>query len=290
MSFVELTQLRYFYEAACSQHITKSAEKLNVAQPALTKSIRKLEQELGVPLFVRRGRNVFTTPYGEYLRDRVEPILQAVDSLARDMESMAREEEHTIRLSVNAASTMVTQAVIDYKKINPEAHFQLMSKFENGMFDVEISTEPSDGRSVRDDSIEYLFTERIFLAVPKVEKYMGKSSIRLTEVRSENFISLSGSKPLRAVCEAICRDEGFSPNIIFESDSPTAVKNMIGANVGVGFWPEFSWGIVDNEHVILLPIDSPSCKRDIVLRCNELKRDSEHVRQFFEFLKGYFVV
>lgn len=55
---MELQQLRYFDEVARTQHVTNSAKKLNVAQPALTQSIRRLERELGVTLFERVGRNV----------------------------------------------------------------------------------------------------------------------------------------------------------------------------------------------------------------------------------------
>ena len=68
---MELQQLRYFDEVARTQHVTNSAKKLNVAQPALTQSIRRLERELGVTLFERVGRNVRLTACGDALQKRV---------------------------------------------------------------------------------------------------------------------------------------------------------------------------------------------------------------------------
>ena len=65
---MELQQLRYFDEVARTQHVTNSAKKLNVAQPALTQSIRRLERELGVTLFERVGRNVRLTACGDALQ------------------------------------------------------------------------------------------------------------------------------------------------------------------------------------------------------------------------------
>ena len=61
---MELTQLRYFAAVAELQHVTRAAERMHVAQPAITKSIHRLEDELGVPLIASRGRNIVLTDYG----------------------------------------------------------------------------------------------------------------------------------------------------------------------------------------------------------------------------------
>ena len=66
---MELTQLRYFLEVARNEHMTKSAEKLHIAQPSLTKTIHNLEDELGVPLFVPNGRNIVLSEYADILRN-----------------------------------------------------------------------------------------------------------------------------------------------------------------------------------------------------------------------------
>ena len=73
---MELTQLKYFYAVAENLHVTKTAEQLHIAQPALTQSIRRLENELGYPLFAAKGRNIILTEYGRYLKEQLAPLLR----------------------------------------------------------------------------------------------------------------------------------------------------------------------------------------------------------------------
>lgn len=283
---MELSQIRYFLEAAKTQHITKSAEKLHIAQPALTKSIHKLEDEIGVPLFARKGRNIVLTVYGKFLQKELTPIISSLDNIPTAIKEMAKIEKQTVRLSVQAASTMITQAIIEYKKIYPQVNFHLIQNPDDELFDIEITTNLFYNNNIEQDNI-FVCTENIFLAVPNTEKYMNKTSIELTEVKEEGFISLFGSKQLRSICDKFCHHAGFEPKIIFDSDSPYAVKNMIAANMGVGFWPEFTWGKVDNTQVRLLKIINPICKRDIIITYKNPETDSSVAESFFEFLKSY---
>ena len=113
---MELTQLRYFAEAARLQHITRAAEQLHIAQPALTQALHRLEAELEVPLFVQRGRGVVLTPYGELLKERAQEILRSADALKGEMQQMAKTQSSTVHMNVLAASYIVTEAVIGFKQ------------------------------------------------------------------------------------------------------------------------------------------------------------------------------
>lgn len=285
---MEMTQLRYFLEVAESQHMTASAEKLHIAQPALSQAIKRFERELGVPLFEAKGRNIVLTEYGKYLREQLLPIVERLDSIPEQLRTMAKLRGETIHLNVLAASTLVTSAIIDYKSLNEDINFQLLQNSQSDVFDIEISTKLLHrGEPVR-SADRFVCNEKIFLAVPAKGKYSAVSSVTLKEVESEGFISLMGSRQFRFICDRFCRAAGIAPKIIFESDNPTAVKNMIAANLGVGFWPEFSWGKLDNDSVKLLSVTDPECSRDLVLTCRRNKRDNKTVEAFFEYLKDYF--
>lgn len=278
----------YFLEVAESQHITRSAEKLHIAQPSLTKSINRLEEELGVPLFASKGRNIVLTPYGSFLRDKLRPLIDSIDRIPGELETMAKLENETIHMNVMAASAIVTEAIIEYKKLCKNVSFQLMQQSGEGLYDVGVTTrlfyQVPEGRAKH----ESVFTEEIFLAVPKNHRLASGSEIKLSEAKDEGFITLLGSKQLRSICDRFCAHAGFEPKIIFESDNPTAVKNMIAANFGVGFWPEHTWGELSSPDVKLMRISDPVCRRDVVIDFRENKKDSEEVRRFYDFLTSYF--
>ena len=82
---MELLQLRYFLAVAENEHMTNTAKQLHIAQPALTQSIHRLEQELGVSLFERAGRGIRLSPAGAYVRDRVKPAMETLENVARDV-------------------------------------------------------------------------------------------------------------------------------------------------------------------------------------------------------------
>ena len=288
---MELNQIRYFLEVAESQHITNSAKKLHIAQPSLTQAIHRFEEDLGVPLFISKGRNIVLTEYGKYLRKKLIPIIGELDTLPEKLHIMAKLADKTIHLNVLAASTLVTDAIIGYKKEHEDINFQLLQNSQDNLHDIEITTKASDiieGNDKFLKSNEFLCHEKIYLAVPNNQIYSAVSSIDLKDVMEEGFISLAGSKQFTAICEKFCQVLGVKPKIIFESDNPTAVKNMIMANMGVGFWPEFTWGSVDKEHVKLLEIEGTLCQRDIVISYNLNKQDNSNVIDFFEYLKSYF--
>lgn len=284
---MEISQLRYFRQVAQSQHMTRSAEKLHIAQPALTKSIHKLEEELEVPLFVNRGRNIVLTEYGKYLLQELTPILEDLDRLPEKVRSMAKTENETVRLRVAAASTLVTEAVIEYKKQHRKVNFKLIQEDVDSDFDISVTTRSFHDIPKKKTEDETVFGEEIFLAVPHTHPLAKRRSIRLEEAAGEDFISLMGSRPIRNICDKFCSLAGFEPRVIFESDSPAAVRNMIAANVGVGFWPEFTWGRIDSDMVRLLPIKAPVCRRDIVLTERENKADGKYVKDFLLFLSQY---
>lgn len=281
---MELTQIRYFLEVARSQHVTKSAERLHIAQSALSQSIKRLEGDLGVPLFVQRGRNIVLTEYGKYLQARLSPLLDSLDAVPAELAAMAKTESQTIRLNVLAASTLITEAIIEFKQEHGSINFQMMQNSGSDLYDIGITTKLIEKAPEKN---EFIFTEQIFLAVPEQSEYAALDHIRLSDVRDAGFISLTGSRQLRRICNQLCAQAGFSQRVIFESDNPAAVRNMIAAHLGVGFWPQVSWGRLDSRHVRLLPIREPDCRRDLIVTCNHNKSENACVDEFFSFLRSY---
>ncbi len=283
---MELMQIRYFLEVANTKHMTNSAKNLHITQPALTQAIRRLENNLGVPLFAAKGRNIVLTEYGKYLQKKLEPLIAQIDDIPEQLKMMVALEGETIHMNVLAASSLVMEAIIQYKKEHKEINFQLHQNIESELYDIAITTKLF--YQAANDENSFACAEEIYLAVPENRRYSGKTSICLTEVADEGFVSLLGSREFRYICDRFCQHAGFIPKIIFESDNPSAVKNMIAANMGIGFWPEFTWGSIEDEPVRLLKIEDPVCQRDIIINYNQNKMDSRNVIEFYEFLTDFF--
>lgn len=280
---MEFLQLKYFLDVSETEHMTRSAERLNIAQPALTQAIRRLERELGVELFCRRGRNIRLTPCGKHLRDRLIPMAAEFQKIPDELRALSNLEGATIHINVTAASSLVAEAIELYLRENENVHFTMTQMATDEISDISISMRP---HTARGEMGVFICPEEIYLAVPAAGRFGMCARVDLAEMETEGFISLMGSRALRRLCDDCCRTAGFLPHIVFESDNPGAVRSMIAANMGVGFWPAFTWGKIDTDRVRLLEVERPKMRRDILVKMHENKRDVREVARFFEFLTG----
>ena len=280
---MDLNKLYYFLVVARHQHVTRAAEELHIAQPALTKAMKLLEKDIGVPLFYKEKRSIHLTPYGKYLKSQLEGVFSVLDKIPDELEAMRTRVQNTVHLNVLAASTIVTDAIVQYKRHNADAVFQVIQNAEAAACDISITTNL--GEFIKDPAFERrcIIEEKIYLAVPKASDYAGERSIDLRAVKDEGFVNLAGSRLFRTICDHFCMSEGFRPKNIFESDSPIAVKNLISAGVGIGFWPAFSWGKISPD-MHLLPIRTPECRRELIIGLHSHGTVSPAAAHFYEYL------
>lgn len=281
---MELQKLRYFYTVAKYQHVTKAAEAINIAQPALTQAIKSLETELGVPLFEKRGRNIVLTEYGEFLQHRLEQVLPQLDVIPAELEQIKNRVNKTVKLNILAASSFVIDSIVAYRNQNSDVVFDFeQNAFRHGC-DIVIKTNGFEQSTGNEYSRRCVKQENIFLAVPKGSEYASLRSVELERVKDEEFVLLSSSRQFGIICNKFCSSAGFLPKILFESDSPSAVQNIISTGSGVAFWPEYSWGNVNNKNVVLLPISSPVCSRELIIELYDRTPHSEYAEDFYNFL------
>ncbi|NLY81237.1 MAG: LysR family transcriptional regulator [Clostridiales bacterium] len=281
---MDINNLKYFEKAAKMQHMTKAAKELHIAQPALSQMIHKLEKELGVPLFMPKGRNIVLTKYGEKLLAIVEPIITDFDGIKEKMSVLSKKEDITININVLAASMLVTDAILNYKKNHEDALFNF-SQVETDNSDIVISTTRD---VVEGDELTVVVKEEIFLAVPISDSSSYCNPVNLLDMKDKKFAAIYG-KDIRHVIDKYCRESGFKPNIVFESDNTTSVRNFIEAGLGVGFWPSYTWGGRKSENVKFLAIREPKFYRNIVIKKKRNKADNANVDEFYKYLTEYFL-
>jgi len=286
---MELTQLKYFLEVARTEHVTQSAKNLCIVQPALTQAIHKLEDELGVALFKTSGRNIKLTESGKFFYEKMLPLYENMMDLPDQLRATANKLNNNVKLNVLAASTLITNAVIEYKQDHADMHVDLVQNEETSIFDICVRTyatyRPELDNTNSDET--FVHSEKIFLAVPNVAQYKKLDSISLFDLKDEKFIRLYGSKQYRKICNELCDKVGYHANVTFESDNAAAIKEAVAAGIGVGFWPELSWGKMDHKKIKLLEITDTEFKRDIVVSFRRNKQDNSRTEQFYNFLTKY---
>ena len=280
---MEFAQLKYFMEVAKLQHITLASKHMHVAQPSITKSIHRLEEELGVVLIQKKGRNIELTEMGKLLYEYLDEPMKKIEDIPNLVHEVEEEKSRTIRLNVLAASRLVTDAIIAYKKEFPMVNFSIVQNEKDQNCDIRIDTM-MDGKRQGSSSHSYFFKENILLAVPKHYKYVDKEDFCLKDVREEGFICLAGHRKFRNLCDQFCLEEGFMPKVIFESDNPTSVRNLIEAGMGIGFWPEYTWQDA-GEGVVLLSLHEEKFHRHFQIH---MVNENLMVEDFYIFLVHYF--
>lgn len=283
---MELLQLKYFLAVAENEHMTNTAKQLHIAQPALTQSIHRLEQELGVSLFERAGRGIRLSPAGAYVRDRVKPAMETLENVVRDVQLFQQGEQGVVRVGVHAASGVAIDGIAAYSELNPHVSFEITQDERERHRDVIVTTITPRGSSTVENAVEKTpFSERIGIAVPASSALGNTAS--LADFASERFIALAGSRRFREVCDTFCARRAFTPHIAFESDNPLVVKKMIGLGLGVGFWPDHSWGDLDPKSCRLVHLQETEFTRDVIVaKTSRCTPDSE-AQRFYEFLLDY---
>lgn len=279
---MELQQLRYFAIAAKYQHITRAANELHVAQPAVSGTIKRLENELGVSLFEKNGRNISLTHEGELFYDKIKKILNELDHLPEVLRNEKNRRENTVKINVRAASLLLTEAIISYKKKFSDVVIELTRESGNESSDITVTTSLPETASPKDS---FCVEEEIFVAMRKEEAEKYPDGIAMTELKDKKLLSVDKSRSFYYICEKYCENAGFFPNIVFECDSTRAIEDLVSAGFGVCFHPAFSWGKPSGRDIAFVPIRG-KFRRKIVVTLYDSEKDGVK-KHFFDFLTNY---
>jgi LysR family transcriptional activator of glutamate synthase operon len=245
---VELRQLQYFVKVARKQHVTQAAEELRVAQSAVSRQIRLLEEELGVNLFVQKGRNLHLTSVGRLFLSRIERILTELERSVSEIQEFLDPEAGEIRIGFphSVVLHLLPTAVAAFRRDHPNVKFKLKQGTYNSLIrDVTkgeidlafISPLPESHEHVSGD---LLLTEELYAILPPNHILSEYQSIRLEQLKDELFVMFSEEYSLRTIVMEACFRAGFSPKIGFEGEETDAIRGLVAAGMGVSLLPEMA--------------------------------------------------
>ncbi|NDI36417.1 LysR family transcriptional regulator [Chengkuizengella sediminis] len=245
---MELRQLIYFVKVANKQHVTKAAEELHVAQSAVSRQIHQLEEELGVKLFIPKGRNLQLTPVGKLFLRRMESIISQFDKAVEEVHEFMDPELGEIRLGFphSLGVDFVPLLVSKFKKLHPNVKFRfkqgkyntLIKSLKKGDIDLAlISPFPEDDEYVTG---EVLLTEELFAILPPDHVLSNEKEIRLDQLKDESFVLFNEEYSLRTIVWDACEMAGFTPNIGFEGEETDTIRGLVAAGMGVSLLPDMA--------------------------------------------------
>jgi DNA-binding transcriptional LysR family regulator len=246
---MELRHLRCLAVLAEELHFGKAAERLGIAQPALTQQIQALERELGVRLFQRTKRSVHLTVAGKLTLDEALRTLQQAERTRLIAGQAGRGEKGLIEIGYvgsAAFSGVLARTISAYRKTNPNVELHL--------YELGIHQQLSDLNSRRLDAAflrlpvrpwpvgltsATLLSEPIVVAVPAQHPLAKKRTISITSLAQESFIAMRYTEGVgfHAQVDDICRQHQFVPRITQRAQQFAAVASMVGAGLGVALVP-----------------------------------------------------
>lgn len=303
---MDLNKLRYFLVVAETEHVTQAANMLGISQPALTRAIHRLEEELGVTLIAGEGRNIRLTKEGFFLKQHAAQAMRTLDEAEDAVKIFSTQWQQTIEVCIESASAVAVDAIARYSREHPEVAFAVSQDEEARSSDIVIKTVSNitsafasyhkEGSAVGEtnaavakakgmmDHAKERFTERIGIAVPILLRPSLPEMLSLADLREAHFICLAGRRGFRRQCDLLCKHYGFAPRLAFESDNPSVVRKMIALGLGVGFWPEHSWGPVDPEKTLWQPLVEEGFQRTISIELTSQGIEKSAARAFRAFL------
>lgn len=293
---MELRQLQYFVKVARKQHVTQAAEELHVAQSAVSRQIHLLEEELGVHLFVQKGRNVHLTSMGRMFLSRVEGILTDIERAVNEIHELLDPEAGEIRIGFphSLVVNLLPSVVATFKKDHPNVKFVLRQGTYNSLIrDVSkgeidlafISPFPESHEYVTG---EILLTEELFAILPANHILAEYTSIRLEQLKDEAFVMFGEEYSLRSIVMDACRQAGFTPKIEFEGEETDTIRGLVAAGMGVSLLPEMALTEISKLQPAKVRLIEPQVTRTVGL----IRRKGEELplvaEVFRRFLLEYF--
>ena len=288
---VDLLQLRYFQVVAHENHLTRASQKLNIAQPALSVSIARLEKELGVQLFDRVGRQILLNDNGVSLLGHVDAMLNEWDVAINSIEQLQRASNNQIKLAVTGL-VFPQDLILDFKVKHPDISIkqtmimtdQILPSLTKNKSDFVISSIAIEDAGIASHVIK---EETLFIAVSREHPFASKSQISIEETKGQAFVNLPEGFAFRTFTDTICRQAGFKQNVVIEC-YPSQFSDMVYHNIGIVFATEESM-LNGSFHssIVFLPI-TPVCSRLISILWEENKPISSAAEMFFNFCLSYY--
>jgi LysR family nitrogen assimilation transcriptional regulator len=241
---MDLRQLQYFCRIAESGSFREAADRANVAQSALSRHMRTLEDELGVSLMERHARGIRLTPQGEKLKLQADDILRQVEETRLEMMTSRGSVQGKVTLGASAttgrllyarlAETASERYPLIELNMTEGASYYLLEGLDTGRIDLAVMVDP-ESRSYL--SNEALVAEKVYLVGAAQHANMPTGPCTLQDLAGRPLVLFSRPSGSRTQIEAAAASQRITLNVRFDATSPDVIKDFVRRGLGYGVMP-----------------------------------------------------
>ena len=292
---MKLHQLNYFVALARLEHYTKAAEEIGISQPTLSHAIAGLEEELGVKLFRKQGRNVVLTKYGRFFLGYVEESMNVLELGVSKTKGMAGQTKGVIDLAYiyTLGSEFVPRLVGDFlrshEELETEFHFtvgntsELIQGLKDEKYDIAFC-------SMMENEPEVSFTpvgiQNLVVVIPKQHPLSGRGEVDLEEAALYPQIYFTQGSGRRPVVDRLFEMAKIRPQIAYEIEEDGAMAGLVAQNFGIAVMPDIP--LLKNMNVEVLKLRSPRYQRYIYMALSKENYQTPIVEKFAEYVKALY--
>lgn len=286
---MDIRQLQFFVEIARHRNFTKAAEALRVAQPAVSMSIQRLEDELESVLFNRRNRQVSLTAEGEIFLSHAQRILSDLKAASMEMADLKGLHKGEVRLGIPPMmSTYFFPAIIhDFKKMYPnlrlvvsgEGAGSIQQKINQGELDMGVI---AGGHVPETLEVRHILREEVVACVPAGHPFMQKPSITTREFATQPLIMFKQGYYQREMLLDIFHEiPTVQPQVVFETNLFSLVKSLVKQGLGVSTLLRM---VAEDDHDLCAVSFDPPLYLDLLLAWKKGAYLSHANKAFVDFL------
>lgn len=291
-SVLDLRALRYFVRVAEMKSISRAATSLYVAQPAISRQIKKLEEHIGVPLLVRSGRGVDLTDAGVLLETRARAVLAHLAEIQDEVSDCVDEPRGVVSLAVTPAAgrILVPPLMLQMRTRFPRVSLKIIESFTSVIhealrakrYHIGVLHDPDDAQHLTTEALLY---ERLFVVGPASEETELPNSYSAQLLEELPLILPMAPNQLRILADSIAAAYQLKLNIVAEVDSIPIMKSLVENGYGKTL---LSFGSVHDEVtrgvLTATPIHQPEIQRKLVIAWNVDQRLSNAARETIRLL------
>jgi LysR family transcriptional activator of glutamate synthase operon len=287
---MHVEDLEWFVSLAETQHMTQAAERLHITQPTLSRSLARLEQEIGAPLFDRVNRRLRLNPAGEVLLQHARRSLLELRTATEQIGSLRDPDRGTVRLGFlhSVATWLAPELIRTFRAVAPNVQFiltqaasyELTTLLDEGRVDLAVTgPRPESG------ALEWhpVHREQLCLVVPRDHPLARLRRVEIAAAADEPFIVLGPSFALRQLTDELLARAAASPAIAFEATEIPTMESLAAAGLGVTVVPRPRPHRADPD-AAYIPLVDDAAQRVLGLAWRAGQQVSPVVRRFTSFV------